>query len=493
MSVINKPSSQRLKRQETWASKPLYFALMENMGDPAIDSSSFLAARLRETRQCPSQLPASIEQLDEWLLLHNLAIGRQYMEYLEAREAGQPRRYFSTRAHALYFLRAVAPTKMVDGAWLYGLTRHWDDPRLTSLINTYLEELGDGAEAMNHVALYRQLLRVNECEDWKQLEDPFFTQGAVQLALAANTEHFLPEVIGFNLGYEQLPLHLLITAYELKELNIDPYYFTLHVTIDNAHTGHAKAAIEAVKEGLPLFGDPQTYMERVMAGVRLNEAGWGTEALIRHFDLQAEMVRILQSKALVGQFMHSNRCVMSGKSINEWLSDADQVAQLLHEMEKNGWIKRHQNPAQSQFWKVIAGEKAAMFGVFSAYERQVIYDWIAGDAIESMPRLERLGAPWRVREKQLAKADDQNADHDHHANVYELRSGRRLSEARTGSDFYQDQMAFERHLLSMEDERKRMDFLVDWLSPAKHFTPLGLHATRYFKAGLALPLGLELH
>jgi hypothetical protein len=61
-----------------------------------------------------------------------------------------------------------------------------------------------------------------------------------------NAEKFLPEVIGFNLGYEQLPLHLLITAYELKELHIDPYYFTLHITVDNADSGHAKQAVDAV-------------------------------------------------------------------------------------------------------------------------------------------------------------------------------------------------------------------------------------------------------
>ena len=65
-----------------------------------------------------------------------------------------------------------------------------------------------------------------------------------RLALAAT--EYLPEVIGYNLGYEQLPLHLLISSYELSELGIDPYYFTLHVTIDNASTGHAQKAVQAV-------------------------------------------------------------------------------------------------------------------------------------------------------------------------------------------------------------------------------------------------------
>ncbi len=55
---------------------------------------------------------------------------------------------------------------------------------------------------------------------WDDLSDDHYIQGALQLAMAHHADQFLPEIIGFNLGYEQLPLHLLITAYELKELGI---------------------------------------------------------------------------------------------------------------------------------------------------------------------------------------------------------------------------------------------------------------------------------
>ncbi|MFD2270388.1 iron-containing redox enzyme family protein [Undibacterium arcticum] len=88
--------------------------------------------------------------------------------------------------------------------------------------------------------MYKKLLATHGCEQWDNLSDEHFVQGAIQLSLAQHADHFLPEVIGFNLGYEQPPLHLLITAYELNELGIDPTYFTLHFTIDNANTGHAK-------------------------------------------------------------------------------------------------------------------------------------------------------------------------------------------------------------------------------------------------------------
>lgn len=482
MSVISNEIGKRPATVNDWSARDMYFSLLSPSGfsKGRADSAGFLAAHLKETSQHSNDMPAHPEQLEAWLHEHHQVVGRQFQEYLAARKEGGRRWYFSSKAHALYFLRAVAPTKMVDGAWLYGIVRHWHDSRFASLLKIYLEELGNGVAAMNHVVLYRQLLKVNECEDWKHLDDKFFTQGAVQLSLAANTETHVPEVIGFNLGYEQLPLHLLITAYELKELNIDPYYFTLHTTIDNAHSGHARTAIDAVTEAMPTFGSTKRYMERILAGVKLNDAGLGTLDIINHFDLLGEVIRVLQNKAGIGQYMHSNRCVIEGKTINEWLADPDQVGRLLYVMQKTGWIKRHQDPEQSRFWQVIAAEKAPMFGVFTAYERQVIYDWIAGDVLESLPRVARLGAPSRITEHLVPLPEKQPG------NVYDLRSGLRVSEAALpDNDFNQEQLSLERYLQGLG--LKRMDFLIDWLSPAKHHTALGLCATRYFKAYMDAP------
>ncbi|AKR42249.1 iron-containing redox enzyme family protein [Methylophilus sp. TWE2] len=482
MSVISNEVEKRARTVNDWSARDMYFSLLSPSGfsKGRADSAGFLTAHLKETSQHFNNMPAHPEQLEAWLDEHTQVVGRQFQEYLAVRQEGGRRWYFSSKAHALYFLRAVAPTKMVDGAWLYGITRHWHDARFASLLKIYLEELGNGVEAMNHVVLYRKLLKVNECEDWKNLDDKFFTQGALQLALAANTETHLPEVIGFNLGYEQLPLHLLITAYELKELNIDPYYFTLHTTIDNPHSGHARAAIDAVTEALPTFGSVRRYMERIMAGVKLNDAGLGTLDIINHFDLHGEVIRVLQNKADIGRYMHSNRCVIEGKTMNEWLADPDQVAKLLYIMQKTGWIKRHQDPEQSRFWQVIAAEKAPMFGVFTAYERQVIYDWIAGDVLETLPRVSRLGPPWRMAEHPMTQPEKQRG------NVYDLRSGLRLAElGLPDDDFNQEQLSLERYLHGLGP--KRMDFLIDWLSPAKHHTALGLCATRYFKAYMDAP------
>lgn len=65
--------------------------------------------------------------------------------------------------------------------------------------------------------------------------------------------------------------------------------------------------------------------------------------------------------------------------MNEWLSAAGQVEDFLGALERKGWIKRHCPPQESRFWNLIEGSTAAMFGVFSGYEKQLLRDWMAGD------------------------------------------------------------------------------------------------------------------
>src|SRR5690606_25225919 len=180
---------------------------------------------------------------------------------------------------------------------------------------------------------------------------------------------FLPEVIGFNLGYEQLPLHLLITAYELNELGIDPYYFTLHITVDNAAAGHAKKAVQAVFDAMPRIADRDAFYERVANGYKLNFLGTSTTSAIAGFELEQELLAILASKCATGAQLHSDYCRVGGKTINQWLSDATQLPAFLESLQELGWIRRHQAPENSRFWRLIEGEHSEMFGVFTAYEK----------------------------------------------------------------------------------------------------------------------------
>ena len=409
---------------------------------------TFLHAQLQQAASLPQDMPQDLLALQDFVEQHFADVARQYADYLKARKAGGGRQYFSNKAHALFFLQAVAPTKLVDGAWLSGLLQHWRDPRFEGLICTYLEELGDGNPAQNHVVIYRRLLAELGLQDSGVIADELYLQGAIQLALGECADEFLPEVIGYNLGYEQLPLHLLISAYELAELGIDPYYFTLHVTIDNASTGHAHKAVQSVSQLMPLEGDRDEFLRRVALGYRLNDLGQGSRAVIESFDLYGEVLSMLERKRPFGQHMHSDYCRFEGQTVNQWLSVPEQLPGFLTALENKGWIKRHQDPQDSRFWQLIEGDGAAMFGVFSPYEKQLLHDWIAGEWTPACP------PPAYRRSNQDA------VEPVLPANDPDVQSLKSALEGRAAAE--------------------QMQVLIPWLSAQRHSHPAGLLATRLF-------------
>ena len=466
------------------STRALYFALAAPQPDSAAleAAQSYLRRAVDDSAGAACALPDDPAQLSAWITTHTKDVGRQYEQYLAERKAGGGRQYFTTRAHALYFLQAVAPTKTVDGAWLYGLLRYWNDSRYQSLIRIYLEELGVGLADKNHVTLYRRLLAANGCDDWGHLDDVFFVQGTIQLALGRHAEHFLPEIIGFNLGYEQLPLHLLITAYELNELGIDPYYFTLHVTVDNAATGHAMTALHALQEAWPVLGDGARFYERVRNGFRLGNLGIDTTEVIGNFDLGAEMLAILRRKSTVGRQVHSDYCKVAGRSVNDWLADAADVPAFVAALEQTGWIQRHQDPQQSRFWKLIQGERAEMFGVFSAYEQQVIHDWIAGDS--ALAPLAPRQLSYKARRRllhSLTPAPAECLQPPAVRGTVEVAAPGASDTAEDGlNDVNDDTRQLDQLLQQQCSHEARMALLTGLMAPARHHTAVGLEATRRF-------------
>lgn len=336
----------------------------------------WLAIALRRTEAMTDDLPDTPEGLDHWSATHAGKVAADYAAYLKARAEGAPRRYFDNRAQALWFLQQVAPTKLVDGAWLHGTLRHWHDPRFHGLIRTFLEELGDGDPRCNHVLIYQRLLSRLGCAQGVPLDPSRYLQGALQLALGQYYDDVLPELIGYNLGYEQPPLHLLITTHELAELGIDAHYFQLHVTIDNAASGHARRSLDSLRQLLPRH-DADAFYRRVRQGYRLNDLGIDTPSLIASFDLETELLAALDRKRVWGQCMHSDRCRLQGRTINQWLAEPAGMAGFLRALQAQGWVRRGDAPSQSRFWALIDGPVAAMFGVFDAYEKQLWHDWIA--------------------------------------------------------------------------------------------------------------------
>lgn len=462
----------------TATARDLYFALGAASPDHGlrVRARRFIDEQLVAGAACECPLPADPNGLLAWMQHSTDEVGTSYAAYLRGRRGGEPRRYFPSKAHALGFLQAVAPTKLVDGAWLFGTLERWDDPAFRPLITTYLEELGSGLPNKNHVALYQRLLTGMGCDNWRTLPERNFVQGAIQLALAWNAEHFLPELIGFNLGYEQLPLHLLITSYELNELGIDPYYFVLHVTVDNASTGHALKAIEALHALMPCVGDRAEFYRRVCNGFRMNDLGAGTNELIASFDLERELTRILVLKSEVGKQMHSDYCRVAGRTVNQWLSVPAQVPAFLAELVKAGWIERGAPAEQSRFWRLIHGDQAEMFGVFSGYEQEILRCWIEqpGQRHGAVRPLSHRAAQ---RQHQAAFPVPVQPQPGAQRPLLRGHAGR----AATTSGFGTDLRLLEEKLAAMGNRQQAMHHLAALMSPATHHTPVGLMATRIFQ------------
>jgi hypothetical protein len=455
------------------AARALYFSLLDDPAGCRAAAHAFLHAQIGLARAEPCELPDAVWQLQGWIQGRAEAVGIAYREYLGARKNGAPRRYFTNKAHALYFLKGVAPTKLVDGAWLYGLLPRWDDPDFHPLIKTYLEELGDGVPDKNHVTLYRRLLAAHGCEHWEALAEDHFVQGAIQLALAHHADDFLPEVVGYNLGYEQLPLHLLITAYELNELGIDQYYFTLHVTVDNAGSGHAHKAVQALRNLMAQSSDPAAFFGRVLDGYRLNDLGACTTSVIGGFDLEAELVEILSAKAAVGKNMHSDYCRVGGRAVNDWLADPKQIPAFLTALEDAGWIQRGEDVEHSRFWRLIQGERAEMFGVFSSYEQQVLHDWIATPRAASATARTTRVLSHRARQRTLDSLT-QHAQRGGYPERGLIR--RRAADADGDTELHQ----LERRVADAAGKPEAMAMLARLMSPSVHHTAVGLMATRMY-------------
>ena len=475
-----------VRQVESHSARELYFALAAESPSPATLHASrrFLDAAIQDTSALTCDLPASVQELDAWIDANTADVGVEYQAYLARRKEDGAREYFTNKSHALYFLKCVAPTKTVDGAWLYGILRHWNDRRFGNLIRIYLEELGSGSPDKNHVVLYKKLLAAHGCEKWNNLTDTHFVQGVIQLALAHHADHFLPELIGFNLGYEQLPLHLLITAYELNELGIDPYYFTLHVTVDNADTGHARNALAGLREAWPVIGNGARFYERVINGYKLNSLGACTNSVIASFDLERELIAIFAGKSVLGRQVHSDYCRIAGRTINDWLSTPSQIPAFLQALEQSGWIKRHQDPENSRFWKLLQGDRAEMFGVFTAYELQVIHDWINGDAaamlVPSAPGQRPLS--FKARQKLLESLDRRNTATGPamSANTVPIRRRSKADASGNASDFNLELRQLEQSMNQTTSREEAMNLLAGLMSPACHHTVAGLKATRLF-------------
>lgn len=352
------------------------------------------------TRNILNAVPTfSQSKLTEFLDDEFADVTERYNAYLERRKKGGPRELFPDFDYARYWLRTAAPVKYVDGAWLGGIHRVTTDPIHRSYTKTawqiLSEELGDGDLRKNHVAVYRELLKSLDVDDIgagdsKEFISPshnvnndarVWTAAMAQLSISLFPEAFLPEILGFNMSYETLPLHLLITIHELRELNIDPYYFVLHVAIDNKHSGHAAMGMNAVVSyitSLPVEEQSKAW-KRVQAGFLLASELPTTPSPRSELDKSVE--QIFSEKTQAAQPLHAS-CPAKiggrkGKKLSDWLDPtlySTHSLAFLRALADSRWVVRGQ-PEKSQ---LISETKwgGRMFGAFTTNEVATLEMWI---------------------------------------------------------------------------------------------------------------------
>ena len=95
-------------------------------------------------------------------------------------------------------------------------------------------------------------------------------------------------------------------------------------------------------------------------GYRLNEVGLSTTQVIDGFDLEEELLAMPGAQAPYAAGMHSDRCRIGGRTVNQ-AGLPGRFPAFLARLEEEGWIRRHADPRAAAAWNLIEGDRAVMF------------------------------------------------------------------------------------------------------------------------------------
>ena len=233
-----------------WSASQLYHRLMRP-GPLALSAAHDHVTRvLRATRDLPRHFPRTPRDLTPW-------VDARLREQVTAADEPSPD---LTRDEVIWLLTQLAPAALVDGAWLQGLAAPAlsSSPAAALLLAIYRDELGAGVTRQHHGNVMRATLQtlgvqLPPCDSPAFLSSPSFVpqafaMPALWLAIAAHSATFLPELLGLNLAIEMAGIG---SGYRraiglLRHHAIDPYFFVLHNTIDNAASGHTAWSTRAI-------------------------------------------------------------------------------------------------------------------------------------------------------------------------------------------------------------------------------------------------------
>ncbi|KAK0701439.1 hypothetical protein B0T21DRAFT_268364, partial [Apiosordaria backusii] len=409
--------------------KNLYHRLhhLEDYPNAASEARCLLISLLSEAlleRRSGASVPDSTDEpstLASIIDIQQRKTSLEWEDYVQKRRMGGPRQMLRNRTAAVEWLKQMAPLKYVDGAWLGHINRITTPFLFSSVVKiawqVLSEEYGDGDENKHHAHIYHKLMQdlapnlpspdeLAFTEPGQGMDDPSVWRAAVgQLVISLFPHDFLPEILGYNVHFESIKLETLIVAWELRELGIDPYYFNLHVSIDNAHSGHTAMALHAAQQYLEVVGSnfgadrKRQACRRLYAGFALSEyleqpihnapttdklmhVEERTSAWKRDVGAEERVADILYVKAARSSKIHcASRIRLGGRALSEWLDPSflaaskERATELVrHLAAADSWVRRG-NSGESRFVRELLWG-GRMFGAFTSTEVAAVRAWI---------------------------------------------------------------------------------------------------------------------
>ncbi|OIW29214.1 hypothetical protein CONLIGDRAFT_618435 [Coniochaeta ligniaria NRRL 30616] len=395
---------------------------------------SLLHEGLLMTRYKPVKIPGgSILDITEFDAgrLHELIdarqadVGHEFEAYIRRREAGGGPELFQDLEGARRHLKRSACWNYVDGSWL-ARTNQITTPFVLRGVTKnawqiFSEELGDGDLEKNHVVLYRDLLRSvgvdlpgGDTADFIHPRHGMDDEGGwrlsvAQLLLSVFPNDFLPEILGFNLYYESPALSNYLANREMPEFGISPYYYALHISIDNPDSGHCAMALGNIVSFLKVVRETdimsyENAWRRIQAGYVLGQTAEDKETVLHYED---QLVEFIYRKANIAEKIHcTSRARVGGRSLSSWSSSSSSNKRtddnqgkdtfLAALADSKPWVYRGDS-ARSRLVREVTW-KGRMFGAFTHDEVHVLRTWIdslpPAAAEDSDPSLWAAAAYW---------------------------------------------------------------------------------------------------
>ncbi|XUL87631.1 LodA/GoxA family CTQ-dependent oxidase [Streptomyces galilaeus] len=316
-----------------------------------------------------------------------------YSDLVAQGEAADPAShpFLRTRRHMIERLRQFAPFNLLDGAWLRNVTQAGPISEVHSLLfSIWVDEQGNGDPALNHANLYTDLLHSVglylppvDSYDFAMLPemlDSAYTAPAFELAISQHSEDFFPEILGMTLELEWEVLGLKPTVRLLEHHGINPQFFTMHIGIDNAASGHGAKARDAVVHYLEGVYDSggdaavQQQWRRIWNGYvafgTVGTVGSDLRYLLRHPPTAEDRLLDLITRKAPYAAQNHDRKNLGGTRLNDWFLDP---AGLLRELQDSGLIVPG-DPDRSPFFEKTTST-GPMYKVFSDDELELWRQW----------------------------------------------------------------------------------------------------------------------